>query len=167
MAKLDTFGRRAVLSNGLLLILPPTMITFGLWAALPPAYGAEHFWKDIPAWLGLFENVFRVLVFSLPAILYFGRQDELQRRGWYLHLGGLLAYLASYLAQIIFPDSGWSTNVIGFSAPAWTTLFWLIGIGLVCARSWLRIPWSRSIYVGCAVLFLMFHTAHTLLVYAH
>jgi hypothetical protein len=105
MSKLDTLEGRTVLRNGLLLILPPTMITFGLWAALPPVYSAEHFWKDVPAWLGLLENVFRVLVFSLPIILYFGRQDQLQRSGWSLYLGGLLAYLASYLLQIILPDS--------------------------------------------------------------
>ncbi len=151
--------------NGALLIVPPMIITFGLWGALPAAFGSENFWKDIPGWLGLGENVFRVFVFGLPAILYFGKKDPGQRLGWYLYIAGLLVYLASYLMQIVYPNSAWSQSPIGFTAPAWSTIFWLAGIGLVCARSWLPIPWHRATYLLSAAIFLIFHIGHTGLVY--
>jgi hypothetical protein len=154
-----------LLRNGALLIVPPMIITFGLWGALPTAYGSDIFWKDIPGWLGLGENIFRILVFGLPGILFFGKNLTGQLLGWYLYVGGLVVYLASYLMQIVYPDSAWSQSLIGFTAPAWSTMFWLAGIGLVCARSWLPISWHRAIYLLSAAIFLMFHLGHTGLVY--
>jgi hypothetical protein len=103
--------------------------------------------------------------FGLPGILYFGRKESGQVLGWYLYAGGLAAYLASYLMQIMFPASGWSQSLMGFTAPAWSTLFWFAGIGLVCVRSWLPMPWHRSIYFCGAFLFWIFHVGHTGLVY--
>lgn len=95
---LNSLPARIILRNGALLIVPPMIISFGLWGALPDAYGPDIFWKDIPEWLGLFENIFRILVFSLPGILYFGKKETGQPLGWYLYFGGLIVYLASYLA---------------------------------------------------------------------
>jgi hypothetical protein len=149
----------------MLLIIPPMIISLGLWGALPAAYSPDLFSKEIPQWLIKFENIFRILVFSLPGILYFGKTEIGLPLGWYLYAGGLAVYLMSYLAQIIFPDSAWSLSVIGFTAPAWSTIFWFAGIGFVCARSWLPIPWNRALYFLSAILFLIVHTAHTGLVY--
>ena len=165
MPKLDSLPARILLKNGALLIIPPMIITFGLWGTLPAAYSPAIFWKNIPDWLGLLENLFRVLVFSLPGILYFGKKEAGQPFGWSLYVGGLVVYLASYLAQIVYPASAWSQSIIGFTAPAWSTLFWLAGIGLVCMRSWLPIPWRRSIYLLSTSIFLIFHIGHTGLVY--
>lgn len=167
MQKLDSFPARMILRNGALLIVPPMIISFGLWGSLPDAFSPEIFSKDIPEWLGLFENVIRILAFSLPGILYFGNKDKGQSLGWYLYFGGLVVYLASYLALIVFPTSVWSQSAIGFTAGAWTTIFWLAGIGFVCARSWLPIPWHRAIYLWSASIFLVFHTGHALMVYSN
>jgi hypothetical protein len=165
MFKLDPLPARIFLRNGALLVIPPLIITFGLWGALPAAYGPDLFEKDIPNWLVLFENMIRLLVLSLPGILYFGRKETWQPLGWYLYIGGLVVYLASYLVQIVNPDGVWSQSVIGFTAPAWSTVFWLAGIGLVCMRSWLPIPWHRAIYLLSASIFLIFHIGHAGLVY--
>lgn len=154
-----------VLRNGSLLIIPPLLITFGLWGALPAAYRPDIFWKDIPNWLGLFENIFRILALSLPGILYFGKKEKGQSLGWYIYVGGLVVYLASYLMQIVYPNSVWSQSIIGFTAPAWSTSLWFAGIGLVCMRSWLPIPWHRTIYLSSASIFLIFHIGHTGLVF--
>lgn len=165
MTKFDSLSARILFRNGALLIIPPMVISFGLWGALPVAYSPDRFWEDIPEWLGLFENIFRILVFSLPGILYFGNSIKGQPLGWFLYFVGLAVYLVSYLAQIIYPDSAWSKSIFGFTAPAWSTIFWLAGIGLVCARSWLPIPWHRAIYLLTASFFLIFHIGHTGLVF--
>ena len=158
---------RIFLRNGELLIVPPMIISFGLWGVLPAAFSPEIFWKDIPEWLGLLENTFRILAFGLPAILYFGNKESGQSLGWYLYFGGLVVYLASYLAQIFFPMSVWSQSAIGFTACAWSPSFWLAGIGFVCIRSWLPIPWHRAIYFLIASIFLILHTGHAFLVYSN
>ncbi len=165
MSKLYSLPARIILRNGALLIIPPMIISFGLWGALPVAYSPDIFGKDIPGWLVLSENILRILVFGLPGILYFGKNEKGQSLGWYLYFGGLVVYLASYLVQIVFPTSAWSQSAIGFTAGAWSTLFWLAGIGLVCVRSWLPIPWHRAIYLWSASIFLVFHTGHAGLVY--
>jgi hypothetical protein len=165
MSQIDSFPAKILLRNGGLLIVPPLAISFGLWGFLPAIYGPDQFWKGIPLWLGLLENLFRVLILAVPGLLYFGKNDAGQFLGWCLYTGGLAAYLASYLLQIIFPDSGWSQSLAGFTAPAWTTLFWLAGIGLVCVRSWLPMPWHRAIYFCAAFFFLILHVGHAGLVY--
>jgi len=162
----DSHSARMLLRNGALLILPPMLITFGLWAALPAAYDPGNFWRGIPGWLGLLENTFRVLVFALPGILYFGKMEAGQATGWGLYAAGIFIYLSSYLLQIFLPASAWSLSLLGFTAPAWTTAFWLAGIGLVCARSWLPVSWHRAVYLGCAFLFLLCHVGHTVLVFS-
>lgn len=165
MSKFDSFPARIFLRNGALLIVPPLVISFGLWEALPAAYHPDLFWKDIPQWLGLLENILRILVFGLPGILFFGKREPGQAWGWFLYLGGLAIYLVSYFALIVSPESGWSQSLIGFTAPAWSPLFWLAGLGFVCRRSWLPIPWHRAIYWSIACLFLSFHVGHAGLVY--
>jgi hypothetical protein len=165
MSKLDSLLARILLRNGALLIIPPNIISLALWGALPAAYQPGIFGKDIPGWLGLFENILRIFVFSLPGILYFGKKEKGQPLGWYLYFGGLVVYLASYLALIIFPASVWSQSLIGFTAPAWSTVFLFAGIGLVCLRSWLPITWHRVIYFLIASIFLIFHIGHAGLVY--
>ena len=105
MPKLDSVPAGMILRNGALLIVPPMIISMGLWGSLPEAFSPDIFWKDIPEWLRLFENVLRILAFSLPGILYFGKKDKGQSLGWYLYFGGLVVYLASYLVQIVSPTS--------------------------------------------------------------
>jgi len=159
----DSVGRvagTAVARNGVLLIVPAMVITFGLWSALPAQYGVEAFDRGVPAWLLNVENALRVAVFGIPVLLYFGRRSRLQVTGWYVYLVGMLAYLCSYLAQIYLPASAWSGSVIGFTAPAWTTLLWFAGIALVCERTWLALPWHRWVYLACAAAFVTAHTAH-------
>jgi hypothetical protein len=167
MSKLDSLPARILLRNGALLPIPPNIISLALWGALPAAYQPGIFNMDIPGWLVLFENILRILVFSLPVILYFGKKEKGQPLGWYLYFGGLVVYLASYLALIMFPASVWSQSLIGFTAPAWSTVFWFAGCGLVCVRSWLPINWHRAIYFLIASIFLIFHIVHAGLVYSN
>jgi hypothetical protein len=166
MLETDSFLNRLIFRNGAILLIPPMAISFGLWSMLPSAFGVEFFWKDIPKWLGLAENISRIIVFALPAFLFFGIGEPLQKRGWILYASGIVLYFLSYLLQIYLPESLWSNSIIGFTAPAWTTIFWLSGIGLVCGRSWLPIPWSRLVYIVSALLFLLFHICHVMIVFS-
>lgn len=155
-----------VLRNGFWLLIPVFAITFGLWSRLPAAYGQKAFDQGVPRWVLACENVLRVVVFILPLFLVFGSAGQLEVAGWCVYGLGILVYLGAYLAQIFFPASSWSAGAIGFTAPAWTALFWLVGIGLVCSDTWLPIAMSRAIYLSVAVVFTAFHFAHAYLAFA-
>lgn len=161
----ESFLWTAVLRNGVLLIMPAMVITFGLWTRLPAAYGAEAFDRGVPGWLLATENGLRLAVFALPLFLYFGRESRLQVAGWYVYVIGMLLYLGSYMAQIYLPASAWSSSILGFTAPAWSTLFWFVGIALVCENTWLSWPWHRAVYLVIATAFVGFHVAHACLVF--
>lgn len=176
--KRDTLGRvigvgrlnstalsSVIARNGALLIVPPLVISTGLWARLPAAFGNDAFDQGIPAWLLISENALRAAVLLLPALLLFGATGRLQRLGWILYGLGLISYLASYVVLITLPASAWSSSALGFTAPAWTTGWWLLGIGLVCADTWLPLSWSRLIYLIPAAGFVLTHSAHAWLAY--
>lgn len=157
--------RHAIIRNGALLIIPFLAISFGLWNYLPEVYSSKVFSSEIPIWITLPENIFRILIFAVPFFLFFGNKEVKQKQGWYLYTFGVALYFFSYLVQILYPTSNWSTSYLGFSAPAWTTLFWLYGIGLICSQSWLFSSWNRTIYFVLATLFVLLHMLHTTLVY--
>ena len=54
-----------------------------------------------------------------------------QKTGLVIYIVGAILYILSWVPLILFPQSAWSTSLIGFSAMAYTPLVWLIGIGLV------------------------------------
>jgi hypothetical protein len=68
--------------------------------------------------------------------------------------------------QIYFPQSAWSQSVFGFMAPAYTTIIWLVGIGLIGQSLFLKIPYHYSIYLVFAAFFTTFHSIHTYIVYS-
>jgi hypothetical protein len=156
-----------VLRNGALLLVPPLLITFGLWSSLPAAYGPDSFNRGIPSWLLVAENILRVAVFGIPLLLLFGNRGRVQAAGWAFYCAGMLIYLASYLAQMYLPGSAWGNSMIGFTAPAWTTLFWLVGIGLVCVKTWLSFSWRPGIYISVASAFVVVHSLHAYLAYTN
>lgn len=154
------------LYNGIILIIPVLLVTFGLWKYLPAPYSQENFSRSAPHTLELFEDILRILIFVIPVFLLYEIRKETQNWGWYLYAIGLALYACSYLAQILFSSSAWSTSLIGFTAPAWTPIFWLYGIALVCNNSWLFTWWRGYIYIIVATIFVILHTYHAFLAYS-
>lgn len=155
-----------ILYNGGILIIPVLLISLGLWKYLPTAYSQENFSRNIPNTLELFENLFRILMFVIPVFLLYGGGNRTQIWGWFLYVIGIVLYASSYIAQIFLSYSSWSTSFIGFSAPAWTPIFWLYGIALVCNKSWFFTWWRSYVYIMVATIFVILHTYHAFLVYS-
>lgn len=153
---------KIVFKNGLILTVPPLVISFGLWPFLPKEYSLDVFNKGIPNSLMLFENIFRALVFISPLFFSFELQN---RKGWIVYLTGLLIYLLSYIIQIITPGTTISDSAFIFTAPAWTTIVWFIGIGILCKRSWLPIKNTTALYTVLSGAFVVFHVTHASLVW--
>jgi hypothetical protein len=153
------------LVNCFLLLLPVLLWNIAFTSKLPKGYTSKEIWDNVPFWLNTTENILRAIVFLLPLLLTFSLQAKTQKIGFGLYLVGLLIYFASWLMQIISPNSNWSTSCIGFMAPAFTTVIWFIGIGLIGQQSFVNIPRISTIYVILSIAFVIVHTYHSYLAY--
>ena len=79
---------------------------------------------------------------------------------------GTLVYFASWLMQIMFPASAWSTSALGFAAPAYTPFLWFLGIALLGRQLFWGTFYRWWMYLVLAIAFLVTHISHTALVYA-
>ena len=153
------------LANGFVLLIPVFLWNIFLTSRLPKAYQVQNFWSNIPRLVVITETVFRMMVFTLPLFLKLGYKEAQQKLGWFLYLAGLGIYFASWLMQMYFPGSSWSQSAIGFTAPAFTSAFWLIGIGLIGQSLFFKVPYHYSVYIGLTMGFVLSHSLHAYLVY--
>lgn len=152
--------RDYILKNAFLLLVPILLWNWLLMDYLPPVYQPDIFWEDIPSWIALPENMFRIAVFVLPALMIISLKSKTGKRGMSLYVVGSLLYYLSWLMVMRYPESAWSKSIIGFTAPAWTTIFWLSGIAMLGSRSILSLSKLNWIYAFMALSFVCFHTIH-------
>ncbi len=88
-----------------------------------------------------------------------------QRRGLVLYVIGTLSYFCSWIALINWPNSAWSAHPLGFLTPAYTPLFWLLGIGMIGNSFYFHLPFRKKYFIGLIILFLTFHVFHAVLIY--
>ena len=157
--------RRYALNCGLLLL--PIFIWNAVFARfLPSALGGAEFWRDIPAPLAALENSLRLVVSILPFLMPLELRSGLQRKGVVVYGLGTALYLCAWAALMIAPRSPWAVSPVGFFAPAFTPLIWLVGLALVGQRLW----WGRFyrwwMFLFPTAGFIAAHVGHTALVYA-
>lgn len=150
--------------NGFLLFVPPLlMMVFG--NQLPPALLYENFSRGIPPVIEYGETFFRYAVMILAVFMPLRISTQRQKTGLAIYIVGVILYILSWMPLILFPQSVWSTSLIGFSAMAYTPLVWLIGIGLIGDSFYVSIPYKPWYYIVLSIGFVVFHMSHTVLVY--
>ncbi|WP_075590715.1 hypothetical protein [Labilibacter marinus] len=159
------FLQKKHLLNGFLLLIPIFIWNIALYKHLPKAFSAEVFWKDIPPIISYGENIFRILVFALPAFMMLSFKSSKKKRGLLIYLVGICIYFLSWLLLILYPESSWSNSLVGFTAPAFTTIIWFIGIGVMGNKAYFKIPKLTATYIVLSLIFVVFHTLHTYVVY--
>lgn len=158
--------RRKLLRNGYWMMLPILLWNIVFTISLPPQYSPAIFWKDIPPLLAVCENFLRIVMFVMPAFLALRLLSKPHRLGLLLYLVGSTLYYSSWLALILAPNSAWSTSRLGFMAPAYTPLIWMIGLALSADEFYFPLRYRPVYYIAPAVLFTVFHCAHAALVYS-
>ncbi len=153
------------LFNCMLLLLPIIVWNLIFSSKLPALYSKEVFWKDIPPFITNGENVFRLLVFVFPVLMPIRIETQIQKLGLTLYIAGTAIYFISWLAQIYFSQSAWSLSALGFLAPAYTPLIWLVGIGLIGSTLYFAFPYRPWMYITIAAIFTGFHLSHATTVY--
>lgn len=157
--------RTAVLKNGIWFTLPPLFFSLGLMAVMPNALTASQFNQGMPTILLYIENFSRFFVFLIPIFFSIGLTIATQKTGLFLYLFGVIIYCASYGTQNFFPNSAWSTSMLGFTASAYTNALWMIGLGMLGEKFYFatRLSYRPIFYIAPALIFVALHTAHTAL----
>ena len=147
------------------LIVPALTLNL-LWTSrLPPMWQFEFFWKDIPPAIAYGENISRVVVNVLPVFMPLRVSTKRQRTGLVIYIVGTLSYFLAWILVMYFQQSTWSTSLVGSTATAWTSLLWLIEIGLMGDSLYIPIPYRSWVYISMSVIFAAFHTLHAVIVY--
>jgi hypothetical protein len=154
------------LYNCFWLMTPILIFNLLLAHKLPASFQTDVFWKNIPKEISFPENLLRTLVMILPILMPFRVSTPNQKLGLALYFTGVLVYFASWGVLIVSPQCAWSRSEIGFLAPAYTPIVWLIGIGLI-GNELLnpKIPYKSWMYCVLSALFLVFHNLHTATVF--
>lgn len=153
------------LLNGFLLLVPVLLWNLWLYDDLPDSYQAHVFWTHIPRVIAYGENFLRIAIFALPVMMPLLPIERPQKIGLAIYGFGILVYGCSWWAVIQWPNSWWALSAMGFTAPAYTSLIWLIGIGLVGNRTFFNLRNPSIAYIMVSVAFVVFHTTHAYLVY--
>lgn len=154
-----------ILKNGIWWTLPPLFFSLGLMVIAPTALTPTEFNAGIPNILLWGEMIGRVFVFATPLSFTIGLVTKTQKIGFCLYMFGVAAYCLTYGIQHYFSDSPWSTSMIGFSASAYTNLFWMIGLGLMGQEFYppIRLIYRPIFYIALSVVFIILHVTHVIL----
>ncbi len=152
-------------SNSFLLVVPALVVDL-LWASrLPAEWQFDVFWREIPPALAYGERISSLVVNILPVFMPLCISTPRQRQGLAAYIVGMLAHIAAWVMMVFFPQSAWSTSLVGSTATAWTPLLWLVGIGLVGGSFYFPVAYKPWMYILPSVIFIAFHFSHALLVY--
>lgn len=152
--------------NCFLLLLPILLWNVIFMKSLPVQFQKNIFWHNIPSYIRIPENILRIVVFLCPLLMKFTISENHQKLGLILYIIGVFLYFLSWIMQIYFPQSAWSKSIWGFTAPAYTTLIWFAGIGMIGNSLFINIPFPYSVYLGISLVFVFFHSAHAYIVYS-
>ena len=158
---------KKIFTNGYVLLMPIFVwnIIFTLASKLPPAFNPNNFNNNIPPFILIGENLFRGIIFILPLFMLININKATGKKGLIIYGVGSALYYLSWLMLMYAPNSIWSNSALGFIAPAYTPIIWLVGMSLMADSYCLKIRYAKWHYIVSSVVFSVFHIAHTVLVY--
>jgi hypothetical protein len=156
---------RFVWQSGVILILPILIWNIFLYPYLPTLYQTGSSWSDFPESLSLYEDITRVLTFALATLLVIDYSKSIKTFAHLTYIMGVLFYFGSWIMVIVWPGSYWSKGILGFSAPAWSAIVWLFGIGLMSSAASKTRNLIRISYFILVTLFMILHTYHAIFAY--
>lgn len=154
-----------ILNNGYIPIVPILVWNTLLTSRLPPAFDPKSFNSGIPTVIIIGENLCRAVIFVLPLLLKTNISTSIGKAGLVIFICGALLYFSSWLLLIWIPDSAFSKSILGFTAPAYTPLVWLIGLSLMMESYYFAFPYSKWHYILPSIVFSFFHVRHTVYIY--
>lgn len=87
----------SISTNGIILIIPILLWNLIFADRLPKEFLPDIFWDNIPSVIKYGENIFRVLVFTLPLFMNINWSDNIQKTGLVLYAFGITIYFMSWI----------------------------------------------------------------------
>ena len=140
-------------SNCFLLFIPVILFDILFTKYLP-----ELYLKNISHTIVPIETAVRILLIALSSIMKINIQNRKGKIGVLIYITGLFLYFVSYFVLINHADAVVGKNMILHLSGYWTAMIWLIGIGLIGNRLFVKIPYHYSLYIILSILFGMMHT---------
>lgn len=138
------------------------------WFFIPPLlfniiivkYLPEYYLKNINHPIIIWENILRFITIAFSAIMAITINNKIGKIGFIVYIIVIIIYFCSYFIVIKFPASSFNNNLIILLAPAWTSVLWLIGIGLIGNKIFVNIPYHFSVYCLLSISFAIIHSIH-------
>ena len=152
-------------SNGYIAIIPILAWNVIFATSLPLAYQVENFNSNIPGPILFSENCFRLVIFSMPLLFQLGISTAKEKAGLAIYTVGIVVYFCSWLMLMEQPNTAWSQSVFGFTAPATTTIIWLLGISLMAKSYYFNCRYRTWHFLLPSMAFFISHAVHSVFVY--
>jgi hypothetical protein len=106
------------------------------------------------------ETIARITTIAFSAIMTIKLDNKTGKVGLVLYVIGVFIYFCSYFIVIKIPAISFNNNFIVLLAPYWTSVLWLIGIGLLGNKLFINIPYHYVAYIILSIVFAIIHSIH-------
>jgi len=113
----------------------------------------------------ILETISRIITIALSLIMAITLENKIGKTGLVMYIFCTIIYFLSYFVAIYFSNTLFGKNIIVILAPYWTSVLFLIGIGLLGNRLFVNIPYHFTIYIILSIIFSAIHTYHGYLCY--
>jgi len=148
------------INNCFLLFVPILVFNILFFKKLP-----LHYLKNISHRIIIMETIARIITVAFSIIMAINNQNKTGKIGLMIYIIGTIIYFASYFIEIYASNTLFGRKIIFILAPYWTSVIWLIGIGLIGNRFFINIPYHFTVYLVLSIIFATIHTIHGYLCY--
>ena len=117
------------INNCFLFFIPILLFNILFFKKLP-----AHYLKNISHPIIIMETIIRIIVIAFSMIMAIDIQNRIEKTGIMIYIIGIIIYFKSYFIEIYANNTLFGRNIIFILAPYWTSIIWLIGIGLYPSR---------------------------------
>jgi hypothetical protein len=128
-------------------------------------YLPEHYLININHSIVTIETIARIITIAFSVIMSINLNARIGKIGLSIYIIGILIYFCSYFIVIELPANSFNNNIIVLLAPYWTSILWLIGIGLLGNKLFINIPYHYNVYIIISIVFVIIHSIHGYICY--
>jgi hypothetical protein len=128
-------------------------------------YLPEHYLKNINHPIVTIETIARIITIVFALIMAMKLDNKIGKIGLIVYIIGILIYFCSYFIVIKASEISLHNNIIVLLAPYWTSVLWLIGIGLLGNKLFINIPYHYIAYIIISIVFAIIHSIHGYICY--
>jgi len=128
-------------------------------------YLPEFYLKNINRPIVTIETIARIITIAFSVIMAIKLDNKIGKAGLIVYIIGVLIYFCSYFIVIKLPAISFHNNLIVLLAPYWTSVLWLIGIGLLGNKLFINIPYHYTAYIILSIVFAIIHSIHGYICY--